>query len=637
MIEGIYQIGSIVKQGRKISEIASDIPELKEGITYKVGIINFNLDEERIEIDTRKEYEPGDEDRFKYIKLGLTSTQNQFFCTFTKVKDSRKPDYLRLSCEKGKKYSCWLSIEDELKKLQETQEIREFLETLQKVKEVFYPEEILDFSKIKVINGAEVDNINSEKDFKQKLRTFLSKNEDVVFWTIRINGKNVVDYDFYDELIKRKIIDEKKKKGNIVCYMCGQEKEEYLDDFARFPVKFFINDKVGFSQKLSDDWSGNFALCVDCYISIFAGEKFILNNLKFNIGGIIDVLLIPEFVGKIPFIQEKVKEWSELIKDIYNPFSLIDERILKEKLNRYKKYGYLKNFLLNYIFYEQNNAQFKIYSIVKDLPSSRIDELREKFREYKLKVLDKGLEPLAGYREIYTLIPLRYSKSDRKIIDKPKIAEIFSAILEGIPLEKEFLIREFWLGAVARFFSNTSYFGIKELARQGDRDKDMRQYLLKTHQFLILLRELSLLDTRREEMCLDNVPEELRSYIDEVGFNEQETALFLLGTLIGDIGSKQVRYGSKPILNKINYQGMPIERLEILFNEVHEKLKHEKLLYPEEELIYETAKHLFDKNRKNWTLKPYENVYFILSGYAYKTALNIKRKEVQHAGEGSQQ
>ncbi len=80
---------------------------------------------------------------------------------------------------------------------------------------------------------------------------------------------------------------------------------------------------------------------------------------------------------------------------------------------------------------------------------------------------------------------------------------------------------------MARFFTNTSYFGIKELARQEDRDKEMRQYLLKTHQFLILLKKLSLLDTRREEMCLDNVPEELRSYIDEVGFNEQETALFL--------------------------------------------------------------------------------------------------------------
>ncbi len=77
MIEGIYQIGSIVKQGKRISEIASDIPQLKEDIKYKVGVINFSLDKEIIEIDTRKEYELGDEDKFKYIKLGLTGRQNQ--------------------------------------------------------------------------------------------------------------------------------------------------------------------------------------------------------------------------------------------------------------------------------------------------------------------------------------------------------------------------------------------------------------------------------------------------------------------------------------------------------------------------------------------------------------------------------
>ena len=627
MIEGIYQIGNIVKQGRRISEIASDIPDIKEDIAYKVGIINFNLDKKRIEIDTRKEYEPGDEDSFKYIKLGLTGRQNQFLCTFTDLK--------RLYCEKDKKYSCWLSIEDELKKLSKTEEIEQFLSILQKIKEIFYPEGTLDFSKVKIFDGVEVKGIKDKEEFNKRLK------KELVFWTVQINGRNVIDYAFYDELLKKKIVDEKKSKEEIVCYMCGQKKEEHLEDFGRFPIKFFINDKLGFSQKLSDKWSGNFALCIDCYTSIFAGQKFILNNLKFNIGKIIDVLLIPEFVGEIPFTQEKIKEWAELTKDIYNPFKIIEESELREKLNKYKKYGSLRSFLLNYIFYEQNNSQFKIYSVVKDLPNSRIDELRERFKKYKLKILDEGLKPLEGYESIYKkkLIPLRYSKSDRKIIDKAKIAEIFSSILEGIPLNRSFLIREFWQGAVARYFSNTSYSGIRELKRQEDRDKEMCEYLLYTHQFLILLRELSLLsiiNEKEEKMELGNIPEKLKKYIQELGLNEQETALFLLGTLIGDIGSRQVRYGGKPILNKINYQGMSPERLEILFNEVFEKLKHEKLLYPEKEIIYETAIRLFGKNMKKWNLKPYESVYFLLSGYAYKTALNIKRaKEGENGGQDS--
>lgn len=630
MIEGVYQIGKVYKEGKKISEISSDIPNREEDTTYKVGVINFNLDKGIMEVDTIKEYSPGDEDRFKYVRLRLTGRQNQFFCTFTDLK--------RLYCEKDKKYSCWLSIEDELKDLPETEEIKEFLGLLESVKELFYPEGTLDFSKIRVINGVEVQNIKSEEDFKKKLKTELAKNEEIIFWTIQINGKCVVDYEFYDELIKKKVVDENKKEGDIVCYLCGEKKSEYFDDFARFPIKFFVNDKVGFSQKLSNRWHGNFALCIDCYTSIFAGQKFVLNNLRFNLGRIVDVLLIPEFVGDIPFSQEKIRKWAELTKDLYNPFELLEEAELREKLDEYKNRGFLKSFLLNFIFYEQNNAQFKIYSVVKDLPSGRIDELRERFRKYKDRVLGEGLEPLKGYGSIYELIPLRYSKSDKKVIDKSKIAELLSSILEGTPINRSFLIREFWLGAVARYFSNTSYSGIKELQSSEEKDREMCNYLLKTHQLLILLRELSLLSVRGEDMSLENLPEELKKYVEEVGFNEQETALFLLGTLIGEIGRKQARYGSKPILNKINYQGMSRERLLILFNEVYEKLEHEDLLYPQNELIYATAKELFDKNRNEWSLKPYENVYFLLSGYAYKTALNIKRgKEGKDDGKGSEQ
>ena len=644
MIEGIYQIGSIVKRGKQISEIASDIPKSKEGINYKVGIINFNLNKGLIEIDTLKEYEQGDEDKYKFVNLRLTSTQRQFFCTFTnlqRLQVKKDKDENKNKKDKEKLYSCWLSIEEELEKLSQDEEIKQFLNLLKKVKEEFYEDGYLDFSKIKVINGIKVNGFKNDKEFNKFLKTQLT-GEDIVFWTIQINGKNLVDYEFYDKLIEKKVIDEKKIKGKTVCYICGEEKEEYFEDFARLPIKFFINDKVGFSQNLSDRWVGNFALCVDCYISLFAGEKFILNNLKFNIGGVVDVLLIPEFVTDIPFSGEKIKEWTELVKDLYNPFNFIEETEFKKKLNRFRERGYLKSFLLNYVFYENPDGtqQYKVFSVVKDLPNSRIDELRKILTAYKEKVLGTfnvlKSEILNGYGSIYKLIPLRLVKTDKstQIISKQKISEVFSSILEGIPFEKRFLIREFWTGTVARYFSNKSYFGIKDYTAQKDRDKEMRNYILETHQLLILLNELNLINTRRQTMEI-NVPEELKRYIDCVGFNEQETALFLLGTLIADIASKQVSYGSKPILNKINFQGMSTERIKILFNEVYEKLKHEKLYFPDKEKVYATAKGLFDKHLNGWNLKPYENVYYLLSGYAYKTALNIEKakKEVNHGRE----
>lgn len=44
-----------------------------------------------------------------------------------------------------------------------------------------------------------------------------------------------------------------------------------------------------------------------------------------------------------------------------------------------------------------------------------------------------------------------------------------------------------------------------------------------------------------------------------MGYNEQETAMFLLGYLIGEIGNVQYRKteeGTKPILNKLNFNGL---------------------------------------------------------------------------------
>ncbi len=622
MIEGIYQIGKVSREDRRISEIAADIPETKEGKVYKVGVINFNLNERIIEINTLKEYEQGDEDRYRYVKLLLTGRQNQFFCTF---KDLKK----RLFCEKNKPYSCWLSIEREAEEISKDEELKQFLILLKDIKEEFYKDGVLDLLKIKRFNSEDVDGFNNKEEFNEFLKRKLS-DEEIIFWTIQINGKNIVDYEFYDRLIKKKVIDEKKSKGKTVCYICYEEKDEYFEDLARLPIKFFINDKVGFSQKLSNKWTGNFALCSDCYISLFAGEKFILNNLKFNIGGVIDVLLIPEFISDIPFSKEKIKEWAGLVKDLYNPFDFIEETEFRNKLNRFKERGYLMSFLLNYVFYEQDNNQFKIYSVVKDLPNSRIDELRNRFIAYKEKVRNKFhfLEPLE--RSIYSksegkkpkIMNKQKSSNFSSILEgmnKQKISNIFSSILEGIPIEKRSIIREFWLGAIQR-----------------DRDEEMYNYILETLQFLMLLKELNLIYIRREEMEM-NVPEELKRYIEEVGFNEQETALFLLGTLIADVASKQIVYGSKPILNKINFQGMPLERLKILFNEVLEKLEHEKLLFGDKEIVYAAAKRLFDKNLRNWSLKPHENVYYILSGYAYKTALNIEvgksKKEGKHGGE----
>jgi len=629
MIEGIFRIGNLSKKKRKVSQIATNIPNLKDDYKYKIGKINFNLKEQLIEFDFLEEYEEGKEEDYRFIQMKLSGRQNQFFCTFKELKRLVGDKYKKT--DSGKPYAVWLSIENELKKLSNQtnnkaikDNIEKFLTKLETVKNIFYKDYLVDASKIKDFREKDISKL------RKFIKNMFGNKEDIIFYTILVNGEKIVEKDFYDELIKKKIIDDKIKKGNISCSMCNKQVHYYFDDFARLPVKFFVNDKIGFSQNLSSKWEGNFVLCEECYLSLFAGEKFLLNSFTDRIGAV-NFLIVPEFLDEIPVNYEKLKKWSELTKDIFNPFKFFDENALKKKLEEYKKYGYTRFFSLNYIFYEQNNQQFKIFTIIKDIPDERLDYIRETYYNYMKEIREKfpWLENvrLKNLEEIYWLIPLRYSKADRKIIDIPKITELFDSILSNHPINKNFLIREFWLGAKAKYFKNQSYQIVSSAHNetQLDTDKKLMEYILKTHQLLALLRKLKLINGGKI-MELDGIPEEFMEYLKKVNFNEKQTALFLLGTLIGDIGSKQSKYRSKPILNKINFQGMSFNRILVLSNEVYEKLKQEKLLqYTEKELIYEKAKELFDKNLNNWNLKPHENVYFLLSGYAFKTKLNIEK------------
>ncbi len=131
-------------------------------------------------------------------------------------------------------------------------------------------------------------------------------------------------------------------------------------------------------------------------------------------------------------------------------------------------------------------------------------------------------------------------------------------------------------------------------------------------------------------------------YMKEMKFNESQSALFLLGILIARVGAAQVKKqqeaakagsgsgrldtSNKPILNKINFQGMNKKRLQMLSTDVFEKLRQTKQLNPTNELIYAEHKRLFDQTVSNWKLSDRENVYYLLSGYAFGTKKILKGK-----------
>ncbi|MEO0147507.1 MAG: hypothetical protein ABIL35_02025, partial [candidate division WOR-3 bacterium] len=98
MINTLARLGEIVKG----SFLEDAVNKPNKGDIIKV---NFNLQKGDLEFDVENACMKKAR-KYLLINLGRTGRQNQFLSTFT--------DEKRLLGEGGKKYKCWISLEDEL-------------------------------------------------------------------------------------------------------------------------------------------------------------------------------------------------------------------------------------------------------------------------------------------------------------------------------------------------------------------------------------------------------------------------------------------------------------------------------------------------------------------------------------------
>jgi CRISPR-associated protein Csh1 len=131
------------------------------------------------------------------------------------------------------------------------------------------------------------------------------------------------------------------------------------------------------------------------------------------------------------------------------------------------------------------------------------------------------------------------------------------------------------------------------------------------------------------------VDQKMREYLQFMGYSEPQAALFIMGYLLNEVGKGQYSSGhkSKPVLDKINCQGMNWSRVLSLANQLFEKLRQYDRFGSHNEALYAEMKRLLDLYRDSkWPLGPEENVFYILSGYAYGVRMAAS-KEGKEGGE----
>ncbi|MEF3244797.1 MAG: TIGR02556 family CRISPR-associated protein [Caldisericaceae bacterium] len=642
MLEAVKKIGELSLKERKESFAFSLI---EEGIDFGseenkkyILTLNFDLQEEKIHLD----FEEIDYKKLqKYLWIGNAksnnpqdrlTTNNVSYLLYQTIpnlyhnlKEGDLKDKLQSILEKfflklGQKSVYLLNLE----KIEGSNiKVEEILQN--------FPH---DFKKVKDF----VEKIY-EKEFYEILKNKDLSNNDFSLYSVKIDGLAPSELQEYIDYIEEKLIGEPFEDSSFegTCYVCGK-KTLITADTTKLPDKYYITKLVTFASGLDKKgFSKNFAICKDCYKELMAGSSYIRNNLSQRLAGR-DLYLIPSIMFS-PKEDYTLKDIVGVSKSSFNAIKSFEGKLefqntIEKNLVNYTKYKEIGSYSnINLLFFEKNQSAFKIKKLIKDIPLRRLDEIRK--AQNDTQNITKKLFGESASRwffisldQIYYLIPVRIDKKSKRAVDYKKMLDLYEDLFVGRKINKNFLINEFLeLFQVYRF----EKFAQFNILKPKDSDIEMVFAILKTN-FLLKMFSLLHILNGGEKMIegVDDLPlrEEIKNYWKEMNFSEQEAALFLLGYLIGEVGNKQ-RTGEsnkKPILEKINYQGMNLKRIILLSNEIFEKLDQYKVR-DFNEVNFAIMKRFMDKNISNWSISDSENVYWILSGYAFNTYKVITSKK----------
>lgn len=672
MIEEIVEIGDILVGDASENEAYLDvlIEEIeipKDDEKYFVAKIDFSTEQKNITINCAEEMD--DETVRKYVYVGSAEGSNspQWFAstrTFAYFLTQTIPNLVERSipvvsdiCKKIlDKY--FVDIEKYLSNSHElTEKERKFLNQRIDKKYMYF----LDTDHV-VVNGStklaekpilqiykELINKgkSTDKIFKQLREAFSKectdglkrltglKPQQIGLYVLCVDGKPLTSYPEYVDAVvayKRQIkkgtenTKNKQKEGNI-CYICLSTENLSFEGFKKIKFKYFTTNQNIFASYLDQkNYSKNITVCEKCLLKLVAGDVFLRNKLKTRLGSF-DVYVLPTFIYTSTKLSKNYLE--ELSSNITNSLNTAWNYNNLEKL-RDDIYNFLSYFnqnhyfLLNLIFYREAQASTKIIRFIPDINPSIFDKIYNAASKVCSQYTDLiGDDPSfkISLESIYYSIPIRL-KNASESKEAQKLLSIYDAIFSGKKIKKDSLIENFIKAVGVVVYKKEGYNLSKFIG------SDIASVVVR---MVFVTKFLEFLDCLEVERGMDiaqlNLSDDLKNYIQQMNYDEPKTALFLLGVLIGEIGAKQYSatrerqddsVGHKPILNKINYNGIDRAKLIRLCNDVHNKLRQEKLL-PYTEMIFSEMKRLLDRHIDSWKLDKYETLFYILSGYAYKT------------------
>jgi CRISPR-associated protein Csh1 len=481
-----------------------------------------------------------------------------------------------------------------------------------------------------------VDNKDTPKEIVKEYSNNIAKTieeqfsvkEKECFYTVCINSEPIVQSQDYRNFIKEKFFqsafDENRQD---ICTICGKQ-DQVTANTTRFLLKFYVTDKLNFASFFDEKkYYKAVSLCPSCYQHFILGEKWIASHLRSRLGGF-SFYLIPQFL--IP--GDDNQRIVDIVKNLPDDFNQIKN--IKETSKRQDELDFRFRsvpFVLNFLFYKKSQSAFKILNLVKDVPPYRLLLINQKLN--KIGEMNKRINiPDSihfGLDQIYWLVPIRKKGAEHR--EFKKVLHIYYNLFSGIPMQKSQLLTYYVeLAHMHRFESYKLY----QIGAQQNPEWALMSDTLKWNLFLLFLYKLDLLGgNQMESPSTIWIPERLDPVLKEFGYSPAQQGLALLGYVLESAAYAQYKEGlkNKPVLGKLNYQGMTHEKVMRLFNDLYEKINQYRkhIGYAERYLASGQQLYLSDTGQ---TLSAHERVFYILSGYSFHL-LETKNEPIEEGVE----
>ncbi|WP_018621539.1 TM1802 family CRISPR-associated protein [Spirosoma luteum] len=655
MLQTQIRIGQQLSLGRGDWDDILDAPkietETKKGdpITNYVIPLIFDLDAHRVDFGSLYEYDP-DESPGRYFNVKIQGGNNKavYTCVEWKKLEQLRKAFFGIVDKKGAEPDRGQftdAIETGFADLQGTP-LYEVLTEIFKLRPEFERRLAL-LDNAKLANAEKEELAEEDRQFLKAVSLRPSERLVLVvaqvIWSEKGYTKPTLfsQIDGYQMFLKRKFIGQELTLSSgeateKICYATGERSLEVgeLDISARYSLnKMFVTTTVNYASGWENGaFQKNYQVDKQTQMYLERGSKYLLENYKTRIAGI-DHCIIPQLLNRDESDIETTLRNLSRKSDLLFQFSTYQEivgDIDTETTNPY---------WITFLGFESDGNFFKTINVIKDVSRTHFEQLITAFlklnNEWKsmpgvnwTSIMSIGKEQILldfNLFTVYTLIPVRKDKEK-----KNEALNLFKQVLEKRPVEREKLFSYFKELILCHYYGR--YAGYTNIRENTEFDFAVRNAVFQYLAFIHILNQFNLINPMEEnqtddpeEITLDAAPEEqvlpeyqqkVEEFFVRMNYKPEHKALFYLGRVLNTVAQTQYKkeHKTKPVLKKLNYNGMDRDDIRRLHRDLVEKTQQYSIhRYTESTL----SRFMMLFNHENWTMKPDEALFFILSGYSF--------------------